>query len=232
MFGNLRVFMFILFGICFIPIVCISQDAQTMINSATQDFESGLFVEAKKQIIQSFSARKFENIKLTNDAYRLLSLISIAEDSIFLARKYIKRIIQSNPDYKGPVQNYIFDQLLQQILAENQTVTVSAVSKKAEDIRVAPASVLIINRSEILERGYVDLVEVLSNLPGFDISKYYGVNYANIYQLGFRQENTERTLLMINGIEENDNWSKLIVTISIFRFSQIYIFGAYVRLKT
>ena len=209
MFGNLRVFMFILFGICFIPIVCISQDAQTMINSATQDFESGLFVEAKKQIIQSFSARKFENIKLTNDAYRLLSLISIAEDSIFLARKYIKRIIQSNPDYKGPVQNYIFDQLLQQILAENQTVTVSAVSKKAEDIRVAPASVLIINRSEILERGYVDLVEVLSNLPGFDISKYYGVNYANIYQLGFRQENTERTLLMINGIEENDNWSNI-----------------------
>ena len=85
----------------------------------------------------------------------------------------------------------------------------SAVSKKAEDIRVAPASVLIINRSEILERGYVDLVEVLSNLPGFDISKYYGVNYANIYQLGFRQENTERTLLMINGIEENDNWSNI-----------------------
>ena len=210
MFRNLRVFMFILFGMCFIPITCISQDVQTIINSATQDFESGLFVEAKKQIIQSFSARKFENIKLTNDAYRLLSLISIAEDSIFLARKYIKRIIQSNPDYKGPVQNYIFDQLLQQILAENQTVTVSAVSKKAEDIRVAPASVLIINRSEILERGYVDLIELLSNLPGFDISKYYGVNYANVYQLGFRQENTERTLLMINGIEENDNWSNIV----------------------
>ncbi len=210
MFRNLRVFMFIAFGICFIPSTCISQDAQTIINSATQDFESGLFVEAKHQVFQCFSERKFENIKLTNDAYRLLSLISIAEDSVFLARKYIKRIIQSNPDYKGPVQHFIFDQLLQQILSENQTVTVSAVSKKAEDIRVAPASVLIINRSEILERGYVDLIELLSNLPGFDISKYYGVNYANVYQLGFRQENTERTLLMINGIEENDNWSNIV----------------------
>ena len=172
MFRNLRVFMFIAFGICFIPSTCISQDAQTIINSATQDFESGLFVEAKHQVFQCFSERKFENIKLTNDAYRLLSLISIAEDSIFLARKYIKRIIQSNPDYKGPVQHFIFDQLLQQILSENQTITVSAVSKKAEDIRVAPASVLIINRSEILERGYVDLIDVLSNLPGFDITKY------------------------------------------------------------
>ncbi|MFY8013118.1 MAG: TonB-dependent receptor plug domain-containing protein [Saprospiraceae bacterium] len=209
MFRNLRVFMFILFGICSIPNICIAQDVQTIINSATQDFESGQFGEAKQQVFQCFSGRKFDNIKLTNDAYRLLSLISIAEDSIFLARKYIKRIIQSNPDYKGPVQNFIFDQLLQQILSENQAITVSAVSKKAEDIRVAPASVLILNRNDIVERGYVDLIDVLSNLPGFDISKYYGVNYANVYQLGFRQENTERTLLMINGIEENDNWSNI-----------------------
>jgi outer membrane cobalamin receptor len=128
---------------------------------------------------------------------------------LLLARKYIRRIIQSNPDYKGPVQHYIFDQLLLQILTENQTITVSAVSKKAEDIRVAPASVLILKREELLERGYVDLIDVLINLPGFDISKYYGVNYANVYQLGFRQENTERTLFMINGIEENDNWSNI-----------------------
>jgi len=201
--------MFVFVGmISFIP-VCISQDAQTVINSATQDYDSGLFAEAKQQVIKCFTARKFENIKLTNDAYRLLSLISIAEDSILLARKYIKRIIQSDPDYKGPVQHFIFDQLMQQILSENQTITVSAVSKKAEDIRVAPASVLIINKNEMLERGYVDLIDVLINLPGFDISKYYGVNYANVYQLGFRQENTERTLFMINGIEENDNWSNI-----------------------
>jgi len=207
MFRSLKILMLVVCGILFIPCICISQDVQEIINSATQDFESGLFLEAKKQVFQCFSERKFENIKLTNDAYRLISLISIAEDSILLARKYIKRIIQSNPDYKGPVQHFIFDQLLQQILSENQTITVSAVSKKAEDIRVAPASVLIINRSEIVERGYVDLIDVLSNLPGFDITKYYGVNYANIYQLGFRQENTERTLFMINGIEENDTWS-------------------------
>ena len=173
MFRGLKIFILVVFGILFGPGICISQDVQTIINSATQDFESGLFVEAKQQVFQCFSERKFENIKLTNDAYRLLSLISIAEDSIFLARKYIKRIIQSNPDYKGPVQHFIFDQLLQQILSENQTITVSAVSKKAEDIRVAPASVLILNRNDMIERGYVDLIDVLYNLPGFDISKFY-----------------------------------------------------------
>jgi len=112
MFRSLKILMLVVCGFLFIPSICISQDVQEIINSATQDFESGLFVEAKKQVFQCFSERKFENIKLTNDAYRLLSLISIAEDSIFLARKYIKRIIQSNPDYKGPVQHFIFDQLL------------------------------------------------------------------------------------------------------------------------
>ena len=76
MFRNLRVFMFILFGICSIPNICIAQDVQTIINSATQDFESGQFGEAKQQVFQCFSGRKFDNIKLTNDAYRLLSLIS------------------------------------------------------------------------------------------------------------------------------------------------------------
>ena len=33
--------------------------------------------------------------------------------------------------------------------------------------------------------------------------------YANVYQRGFRQENTERTLVMIDGIEENDVWSNI-----------------------
>jgi outer membrane receptor protein involved in Fe transport len=188
----------------------IAQCDQDDLSSASMDYDDGLFNDAKQQLIGCFMDKKYIDLKITNDAYRLLSLIAIAEDSMFLARKYIKRIIQSNPDYKGPVQHFIFDKLLKQMLTENQVLTVSAVSKKAEDIRVAPASVLIINKQEILERGYTDLIDVLYNLPGFDVTKYYGVNYANVYQLGFRQENTERTLLMINGIEENDNWSNIV----------------------
>ncbi|MGV8090862.1 MAG: TonB-dependent receptor [Mangrovibacterium sp.] len=36
---------------------------------------------------------------------------------------------------------------------------------------------------------------------------FYGSEYANIYQRGFRQNNTEKTLLLIDGIEENDLWT-------------------------
>lgn len=187
----------------------LAQCDQSALVAASQDYESGLFSEAKQPIIDCFMNGKFVDLKLTNDAYRLLSLIAIAEDSIALATKYIRKIIQSNPDYQGPAKHFIFDGLVKQVLEKNQIITVSAVSKKAEDIRVAPASVLIIKREEMVERGYIDLIDVLLNLPGFDISKYYGFSYANVYQLGFRQENTERTLFMINGIEENDNWSNI-----------------------
>jgi outer membrane receptor protein involved in Fe transport len=193
----------------FLKFNALAQCDQSALVSASQDYESGLFSEAKQPIIDCFMNGKFVDLKLTNDAYRLLSLIAIAEDSIALATKYIRKIIQSNPDYQGPAKHFIFDGLVKQSLEKNQIITVSAVSKKAEDIRVAPASVLIIKKEEMVERGYIDLIDVLLNLPGFDISKYYGFSYANVYQLGFRQENTERTLFMINGIEENDNWSNI-----------------------
>jgi len=191
------------------PIFTWSQCGQLALNAATRSYESGLLTEAKQELITCFRTTKFEDLKLTHDAFRMLALVAIAEDSLSLANRYIRRILQADPDYQGPTRHFLFDRMVKQQLEKNQTVTVSAVSKRAEDIRSAPASVLLLRGEEIRERGYMDLIDVLSNLPGFDISKYYGVTYANVYQLGFRQENTERTLLLINGVEENDNWSNI-----------------------
>jgi outer membrane receptor for ferrienterochelin and colicin len=81
---------------------------------------------------------------------------------------------------------------------------VSSVSKKAEDIRRAPATINVITKEEIIQRGYTDLIEMLADLPGFDISLLYGVNYANAYQRGLRTTTMEKTLLLIDGVEEND----------------------------
>lgn len=91
-------------------------------------------------------------------------------------------------------------------LSERQ---ITSVSKRAEDIDLTPSTVILIKENDIVQRGYTDLVDLLGDLPGFDISKIYGINYAQVYQRGFRQENTERTLLLIDGIEENDAWSNI-----------------------
>jgi outer membrane receptor protein involved in Fe transport len=54
---------------------------------------------------------------------------------------------------------------------------------------------------------FLVIVELLRDIPGFDLTMFYGSQYANIYQRGFRQNNTEKTLLLIDGIEENDLWT-------------------------
>jgi outer membrane receptor for ferrienterochelin and colicin len=66
---------------------------------------------------------------------------------------------------------------------------------------------VVISREDIQKRGYNDLVELLKDVPGFDLTLFYGPEYANVYQRGFRQNNTEKTLLLFDGIEENDLWT-------------------------
>jgi outer membrane receptor for ferrienterochelin and colicin len=138
----------------------------------------------------------------------ILALSAIALDSIEVAKEHILTIIKSDINYKQDpaLENIVFAQLISRLRAEGLEVRVSSVSKKAEDISSAPASVELITREDLLNRGYVDLVDALSDLAGFHINKLYSVTYANIFQLGFRQENTERTLLMVDGVEENDLW--------------------------
>lgn len=178
------------------------------ISAATKLYEFGKFEDAKQSIIPCVLSKSFKESKDNHRALRLLSLIAIAEDSIEIAEDYIKSIILNDPTFTSD-PHLIFDPLFKKILEPLQTVKVYSVSKNAEDIETSPAHVILITREEIINRGYVDLVDVLADLPGFEISKIFSATYANIFQLGFRQENTERTLLMIDGIEENDIWSNI-----------------------
>ena len=104
---------------------------------------------------------------------------------------------------------FVFYKLLYNTKKENLRVTVSSVSKRPEDLETAPAVVEIIEAKDIIARGYSDLVDLLSDVAGFEISKTYSLNFASIYQLGYRQESTEKTLFMIDGVEENDLWSNI-----------------------
>ncbi len=85
-------------------------------------------------------------------------------------------------------------------------VEVTSVSKNAENILEAPASIIAISAEEIKQRGYIDLEQIFHDLPGFDISRGNGTLYSQIYQRGYRSNNTDRTLLLVDGVEENDLW--------------------------
>lgn len=169
-------------------------------------YEIGDFESVKKYLENCVRNRAFGSSDELNKGRELLALTAIVEDELEIAQKHIEDIVRSNSKFVPSYRNVVFELLFDKVKRENVGVTVSSVSKKAEDLNTAPATVILINQEEIMDRGYIDLIDLLSDLPGFDISKIFSVKYANVYQMGFRQENTERTLFMIDGVEENDLW--------------------------
>lgn len=83
-------------------------------------------------------------------------------------------------------------------------VTATGIS---ETILTAPASMVVISRQDIERRGYTSLSDVLNDLPGFDVITANGTVYMNAYQRGYRTPWLQRTLLLIDGVEENHLWS-------------------------
>lgn len=169
-------------------------------------YEIGDFGGVKKILESCVANRGFKTSDELNKGRELLALTAIVEDQLDVATQLIEQIVKTNSKFVPSYRNIVFNLIFDQLKRENIGVTVSSVSKKAEDLNTAPATVKLVTHEEIMDRGYIDLIDLLNDLPGFDISKIFAVTYANIYQMGYRQENTERTLFMIDGIEENDLW--------------------------
>ncbi|RYD57997.1 MAG: hypothetical protein EOP56_06915 [Sphingobacteriales bacterium] len=141
-------------------------------------------------------------------AYRLLAMSYLAMDSVGKADENIVKLLQIKDNFEADSRDPMrFRTELAKIRSLQRVNLVSSVSKKAEDIRRAPASITVITKEEIMQRGYTDLVELITDVAGFDVSASYGANYATIYQRGLRTNTTEKTLLLIDGVEENDLWS-------------------------
>ncbi len=100
----------------------------------------------------------------------------------------------------------IFDYSLEDLM----NLKITSVSKIEESVLKTPQTIIILTAEDLRNRGYTDLEQVFHDLPGFDISRGYGTLYSQIYQRGYRSNNTERTLLLIDGVEENDIWKNVV----------------------
>lgn len=176
------------------------------LSNAKKAYELGRFQECVGSL--EFCINGGFNERQKVEAYRLLSFSYLAMDSVTAAANTVANIIRINPNYEANLFDpQLFISLVNSIRAAGIRQIVTSVSKRAENINETPATIVVITRKEIQQRGYVDLVELLKDVPGFDITTFYGSEYANIYQRGFRQNNTEKTLLLIDGVEENDLWT-------------------------
>ncbi|MCX6278039.1 MAG: TonB-dependent receptor plug domain-containing protein [Bacteroidetes bacterium] len=194
-------------SVSMIPLAVKSQICSDVtLNDARKSYDLGKFSDVFQSL--NHCIQKGFNEKQKVEAYRLLAMSYLAIDSSLKAAVEINYLLQINPTYEANLFDPpTFIRLVNSQKLAGGVQVVTSVSKKEENIYEAAATIIIVTRKDIENRGYNDLIELLKDVPGFDLTMFYGPEYTNVYQRGFRQNNTEKTLLLIDGIEENDLWT-------------------------
>lgn len=82
-------------------------------------------------------------------------------------------------------------------------VRVVTASNTSERLFEAPATVIVITREEIRQRGYANLSQILDDLPGMDAVRPWGATYLKNYWRGYRNTIGDPYLIMIDGVVFN-----------------------------
>lgn len=174
------------------------------IDDASESYNTGNFKQVIKLLEKCVTHGFTDKQKI--QAYRLMAKTHLAQDNDSLANASIAELLkidpQFQPDYLSDSPKFIG--ILNAIKDKNSAFLVTSVSKKAENINEAPATVVVITAKDIKERGYADIEEIFYDLPGFDVIRGRGPAYSLMYQRGYRSISNDRTILLIDGVEEND----------------------------
>jgi outer membrane receptor for ferrienterochelin and colicin len=83
-----------------------------------------------------------------------------------------------------------------------QVATVTAASRKSEKASGAPAAVIVIDRRDILARGYATLKDVLRDLPGMETIEYYFSEIGTLVPVRGIVGNN-KIVVLVNGMRVN-----------------------------
>jgi outer membrane receptor for ferrienterochelin and colicins len=177
-------------------------ECQLRLQRAQGLYQEGRLAEVPEALAPCFNERvpRAERVQ----AYALTAKAELADDRPEAAETAVRALVRLEPGYQPDLFDPPRFAALVAAIQGETVVQVTSVSKSRESLREAPATVYVVTREQIRERGYLDLEAPLHDLPGFDISRAEGFGYSNIYQRGYRSDETNRTLFLIDGVEEND----------------------------
>ncbi len=102
--------------------------------------------------------------------------------------------------------------LLDLSLEELMQLSVTSASRSVQKITEAPSTITVITKDMIRNRGYEDIGDVLRDLPGVELQHmngYFGTVFA---QRGMIGDENKRTVLMVNGVSDNQLWGREVFT--------------------
>ena len=178
------------------------------ISAAESSYEIGKFDECIGGLTNCIANDGFA-FKERIQAYALCAKCYLAKDTLKAADHYIRLLLSVDDNFQPEEHDpFRFKQEVALIRNQMRAHMTSSVSKRNEDIDHAPATMFIITAKDILDRGYQDVETIFHDIPGFDVTTSFGISYSNLYQRGYRSPSfTERTMVMIDGVEDNDIWS-------------------------
>lgn len=96
------------------------------------------------------------------------------------------------------------DELLTLDLEALARLQVISATRYPEPAQLAPATVIVLRREELFQRGYRNLSEIFDDLPGMQVSRPYGDVYFKNYWRGLRRDVGSPYLVLVDGLELND----------------------------
>ena len=156
-----------------VPLIAQGNCDEVTLNEARKKYEIGDFdgvINLLKPCLRyGFSGRELVQ------AYKLLSMTYFAIDSLQNGDEALGMLLRTDPNFEPDLFDPPrFVEKIKNIKLAGKKMVVTSVSKRAESIYEAPATVLSISGDEIKRRGYQDLDAILGDLPGFDISRTLG----------------------------------------------------------
>ncbi|HYK00640.1 MAG TPA: TonB-dependent receptor [Thermoanaerobaculia bacterium] len=169
---------------------------------AQKSYDSGDFAQAVSLLRDGCRGRLSRSVAV--QVQSLLARALMYDERPDEARKEISRLFRVEPGFDDDAGSPRFAAMLAEVRREEQTTQVVSVSKTSESLREAPATVVVVTGEEIERRGYLDLEQLLHDLPGFDVNRTNGDIYSHVYQRGYYDEFNSRLLLLVDGVEQND----------------------------
>ncbi|MBI4389868.1 MAG: TonB-dependent receptor plug domain-containing protein, partial [Nitrospinae bacterium] len=79
----------------------------------------------------------------------------------------------------GAAEELSVDKLSEMSLSELMSIDTTTAARTSQKASEAPASITVITRRQIQERGYVNLSDLLEDLPGIDVNRKSAETFFN-----------------------------------------------------
>ena len=186
-------------GLTLLPVNFASaQDNNTLRDIYTQaenDYQVGRLEQALELL--KANANDFQG-NLRQNAYRLISICYLAQDSLALSEYYASLLLRENPYYTSVQDPIRFEDMVNRLKMGNST-TVTTASSKAESLEEVPVPVTIVTKEMIEAVGSgKSLNQILAlYVPG--MTEVAAASMDNIAMHGVYTSAQEKILVMENG---------------------------------